>query len=81
MGKGIDGFRVDAIPHVFERDDFPDEPILQNSGTSDKESYFYLDHPYTKDDPRSYELIKSWRKVLDEWADTHNEDEKVCQIY
>ncbi|KAJ8680493.1 hypothetical protein QAD02_016280 [Eretmocerus hayati] len=74
LSKGIDGFRIDAIPHVYERDDLPDEPLLI-SGTP--QNYPDLDHIYTKDDPRTYELIKSWRTLMDKWSDEHNEDEKV----
>lgn len=76
MNKGIDGFRIDAVPHIFEHDDLLDEPRSNKPGVGEKD-YGYLNHIYTFDDPRNYDLVKSWRKVLDDWADSHNEDEKV----
>ena len=76
LGNGVDGFRVDAVPHVFEDDKLTDEPLSNTPGASDRD-YTYLDHIYTKDDPRTYELVKSWRKVLDDWSNDKNEDEKV----
>ncbi|XP_046826177.1 maltase 1-like [Vespa crabro] len=76
LRKGVDGFRIDAVPHLFESDDLRDEPrSFDRSAT--KRDYTYLDHIYTKDDPRTYELVKSWRKVLDDYSDANNEDEKV----
>ncbi|XP_014208338.1 maltase 1-like [Copidosoma floridanum] len=76
LSKGIDGFRVDAIPHVYEKDGLPDEPRSNDQQASERD-YNYLDHIYTKDDPRTYDLIQSWRNLMDRWADEHNEEEKV----
>ncbi|XP_025263125.1 maltase 2-like [Camponotus floridanus] len=76
LRKGIDGFRVDAIPHLFEDANFPNESRSYAPGATERD-YSYLEHIYTKDDPRTYDLVASWRKVLDDYADYHNEDEKV----
>ncbi|KAI4499900.1 hypothetical protein M0802_005156 [Mischocyttarus mexicanus] len=76
LRKGIDGFRVDAIPHLFERDDLRDEPRSNIPGTTIRD-YGYLDHIYTKDDQRNYDMVRSWRKVLDDYAIATNVDEKV----
>lgn len=72
----MDGFRVDAVPHIFENDKIPDEPRSSNTNAGPRD-YTFLDHIYTKDDQRTYTLIESWRKVMDEWADKNNETEKV----
>lgn len=80
LRKGIDGFRVDAIPHLFENSNFPDEPRSYAPGATERD-YTYLDHIYTKDDQRTYDMVASWRKVLDDYADHHNEDEKVSTLY
>ena len=76
LGKGVDGFRVDAVPHLFEDAEFRDEPLSSTPGATDQD-YTYLNHIYTKDHQSTYELVKSWRKVLDDWAETNNQDEKV----
>lgn len=47
LDKGVDGFRVDAINHLFEVEDLADEPL---TGTDpDPKSYGYLHHYNTKD--------------------------------
>ncbi|XP_047354643.1 maltase 1-like [Vespa velutina] len=76
LRKGVDGFRIDAVPHLFESEDLRDEPRSSDPNATDRD-YTYLDHIYTKDDSRTYELVKSWRKVLDDYSDANNEDEKV----
>lgn len=67
---------MDAVPHLFESDTLADEPRSNAPGATDRD-YTYLNHTLTKDDPRTYDLVQSWRDVLDDWADTNNEDEKV----
>lgn len=47
MNKGVSGFRVDAINHMFESANFEDEP--RNTWNDDPNSYDYVDHIYTKD--------------------------------
>lgn len=76
LKRGIDGFRIDAVPHLFEVDDLRDEP-RSNAPGSTPHDYTYLEHIYTKDDPRAYELVLSWRKLCDDFADKNNSDEKV----
>ena len=76
LGKGIDGFRIDAMAHIYESDNIPDEPLSNIAGATNKD-YGYLNHIYTKNDPRTYELLATWRKLCDEWSDSHNELEKV----
>lgn len=66
LDKGVDGFRVDAIPFLFEDDRFLDEPLTGNPNPDD---YGYTDKIYTKDQPRTYEMIREWREVLDEYQE------------
>lgn len=69
---GLDGFRVDAISHGFEHvlsnGTFPDEPVRQ--GVSNPESFDYLDHIYTQDQPELFDLVYSWREILDKYDKT-----------
>lgn len=76
LGKGVDGFRVDAVPHLFEVANLTDEPKSNNANASPDE-YTYLDHPFTKDQPETYELVESWRETLDNWAREKGGDERV----
>lgn len=47
LEKGVAGFRIDAINHMFEDAKFRDEP--RNEWNTDPNSYDYLNHIYTKD--------------------------------
>lgn len=57
MNKGVSGFRVDAINHMFESPYFEDEP--RNTWNDDPNSYDYVNHIYTKDLVSQYIGIKS----------------------
>jgi glycosidase len=47
LAKGVAGFRIDAVNHMYEVEDFRDEPP---TGTdNDPLSYGYTHHWYTKD--------------------------------
>ncbi|EFN70155.1 Maltase 1 [Camponotus floridanus] len=77
LRKGVDGFRVDAVPHLFETNYTLDEPT---SGIEDDYEYDSLNHIFTTDQPETYNLVLSWRKILDEYAYQHNTSEKVMLI-
>jgi alpha-glucosidase len=47
MERGADGFRIDAINHLFEDADFNNEPPTGN--TEDDTNYGFTEHIYTKD--------------------------------
>lgn len=47
LDKGVSGFRVDAVNHLFEDPDLKDEPLTGK--TNDEKSYDYTKHIYTKD--------------------------------
>ncbi|CAG9784092.1 unnamed protein product [Diatraea saccharalis] len=70
LDKGVAGFRVDAINHLFEVDKelfggkYPDEP---RTGDEDPDSYGYVDHIYTRDQDETYDMVYQWRDVLDEY--------------
>lgn len=76
LEKGVDGFRIDAVPHLVEAADFRDEPLSNTPGVNPND-YGYLDHIYTKDDELTYEIMKEWRQVLDDYTNQTNSDEKV----
>lgn len=47
LEKGVDGFRIDAVNHLFEDEEFRDEPA--SGRETDPLNYDFLDHIYTKD--------------------------------
>ncbi|XP_014469542.1 PREDICTED: alpha-glucosidase-like [Dinoponera quadriceps] len=75
MARGVEGFRIDAINHMYEDDRFLDEPRINVPGLPD-DDYDTLDHIYTKNLPETYNVLRSWRQVLDE----HSEDADMKMI-
>ncbi|XP_029165837.1 alpha-glucosidase-like [Nylanderia fulva] len=64
MDRGVEGFRIDAINHMYEDARFLDEPRLDTPGLPD-DDYETLDHLYTKNLLETYEVLKSWRQLMD----------------
>ncbi len=56
LDKGVDGFRFDAVLHIFEDEEFRDEPRATDGVTDDPDDYYYLDHIYTYDLPETKEV-------------------------
>ncbi|XP_055681560.1 maltase 2-like isoform X2 [Lutzomyia longipalpis] len=75
LEKGVDGFRIDAVNHLFEVDDYRDEP--QTGTESDPKSYAFTHHYYTKDLLESYEMVYHWRELMDEFKAKNGGDDKI----
>ena len=82
LDLGVDGFRVDALPHLYENENFEDEsPAVKKIRLSESENpiptstvlspdeYGYWDHKYTFNLPQTLELLEKFRKICDEYAD------------
>lgn len=76
LDKGIDGFRIDAVPHLFEGDVTIDEPLLNLPGLNETHHANY-NHTLTKDQPGTYELLETWRTFVDNYAKDQSRDEVV----
>ncbi|XP_058125978.1 maltase 2-like [Anopheles ziemanni] len=75
LRKGVAGFRIDAVNHLFEAEGFPDEP---ESGTdTDPLSYGFTNHIYTKDLLECYDMVYQWRDLLDEWTREYGGDTRI----
>ena len=70
MDRGVDGFRIDAINHMMEDSRMLDEPKnnVPNVGPDD---YNSLLHIYTRDQNETYDVLRSWRKLLDDYEKKH----------
>ncbi|CAG0888538.1 unnamed protein product [Cyprideis torosa] len=64
LDRGVDGFRVDAINQFAEVEDvYQNEPI---SGlTNDTGDWKYLKHTLTVYQPRTLQVLRNWRQILD----------------
>lgn len=79
LDKGVDGFRIDAIPHLFEAQNedgsFPDEPV---SGlTDDPTGIDYYTRIYTRDLPETYDMAYQWRELLDDYKKKHGGNTRI----
>lgn len=76
LSHGVDGFRMDAVPYLFEDSLFRNEPYVDENIKNSK-MYDSLIHIYSMDRPKTYEMIGQFRKVLDDFAKEHNTPPKV----
>ncbi|XP_055379491.1 maltase A3-like [Condylostylus longicornis] len=74
LNRGVHGFRIDAVPHIFEDKDFRDEPVIPNV---DPEDYASLDHIYTYDQDETFEIIYEWRDTLDKFTKLKGGDDRI----
>uniref|UniRef100_A0A1I8IUF0 Aamy domain-containing protein n=1 Tax=Macrostomum lignano TaxID=282301 RepID=A0A1I8IUF0_9PLAT len=70
LERGVDGFRVDAVKHLFEDPMLRDEPVAAGPEklTDDPADHNYLRHDFTTDYNETYDVMAEWRLVLDEVA-------------
>lgn len=70
LNRGADGFRIDAIPFLFEiapdeEGNYPNEPL---SGTcTDPQGGCYLSHIYTQNQDETFDMVYQFRSVMDEY--------------
>ncbi|XP_032584718.1 maltase 2 isoform X1 [Drosophila mojavensis] len=69
LNKGVAGFRIDAVNHLYEREDLADEPL--SGKTADPLSYEYTKHVHTKDLPEVLAMVQHWRQLLDDYSAKH----------
>ncbi|KAL1449505.1 hypothetical protein WDU94_002007 [Cyamophila willieti] len=63
--KGVDGFRMDAVPFVFESTNLEDEPLAGDYKEHEPTDHDYLEHTLTVDQPETFDLIYQFRELLD----------------
>lgn len=66
LARGVDGFRVDAIAHLAEDEQFRDNPVNPNykptmSDFAKHQADHIVDHPYTRD------VVAEMRKLVDKY--------------
>ena len=66
VGKGVDGFRMDAVPYLFEDQAFLDEPE-SGKPVIDENDYNFLDHIYTFNLEGVYDMIGQFNEVIGEF--------------
>ncbi|XP_069682934.1 maltase 2-like isoform X2 [Periplaneta americana] len=67
LDRGIDGFRVDAVHHLYEDKELRYE-MRSNDPNARPGDYDSLVHNLTVDRPENYDLVARWRQYLDEYS-------------
>ena len=62
IDKGVDGFRMDAVPFLFEDPSLRDEPV--SGKTDDPEDYNYLSHIYTWNFPEVKTVLAEFTEFV-----------------
>jgi len=68
LDRGVAGFRLDAIPTLFENPDMKDEtPILDAQGNTSKNAYgdIRLNETQTDNRPEVHDVLRRMRKLVD----------------
>lgn len=76
LDTGIDGFRIDAVANLFEDADFRDEPLSGAEGATE-EDFEYLDHIYTRNLPETFDMVRQFRQLVDDYTQEHGGDARV----
>ena len=63
--KKVDGFRIDAMKHLVESQNFEDEPIRENVKNREV-VYDDLIHIYTANQEETYGILYEWRQLCNE---------------
>lgn len=79
LQKGVSGFRIDAVPYLFEiemtNNEYPDEP--ETGKTDDPTNPDYVDHIYTQNREETFDMMFQWRKVLDDYKAENGGDDLI----
>ena len=81
LDKGVDGFRVDAVPYILEDAKFRNEPPNPNFDGSNKDDYNSLKHIYTQNVAGVHEIAQDWRKTVDCYSEPDQEKVFIGEVY
>lgn len=62
--KNVDGFRIDAFKHIFESNEFKNEPTVLGKPNSKDLTYDDLEHIHTSGQKETYELLNDWKDLF-----------------
>ncbi|XP_046750886.1 alpha-glucosidase-like [Diprion similis] len=73
LDRGVDGFRIDAVPYFVESSTLKNES--RSNVDVDSTNYLYLNHTQTKDQPENYPIVKEWKEHINNYAAAKGNDE------
>jgi alpha-glucosidase len=68
LEMGMDGFRVDAMPHLFEDEELRDEPAVNLTAVLQGD-YRGLEHVHTHNLPEVLGVMAEFRSTLDAYSE------------
>ena len=79
LDKGVDGFRVDAVPFLLEDREFRNESIDPDyNGTN---PFDELIHNYTQNVLGVHAVVQEWRETVDCYSDSDDEKVFIGEVY
>lgn len=84
LERGVSGFRIDAVPYLFEanRDsagNIADEP-LTGASCPNPDDDCYTVHTLTQNQDETFDMSFQWRAVLQEFTEQYQTEEKVLML-
>jgi alpha-glucosidase len=67
LDKGVDGFRADAVYHLFEDKDLKHEKRSYDPKARPGD-FNSLVHNLTTNQPETYDMVVQWRELLDNYS-------------
>ena len=67
LDRGVDGYRVDAVPHMYEDPTFPDELPSGDPNALPDEYNYWIHDQITWNRDETYDVIAEMREVLQEY--------------
>ena len=64
--KRVDGFRIDALKHLYERENFENEPLRDAKKKPDEVAYEDLINVHTANLPETFQTLFEWRTLCNE---------------
>lgn len=80
LSRGVAGFRIDAVPHLYEIEadiygNYQDEPL--SNACTDPLSHCYLNHIYTQNLNETFDMVYQWRELIDSFQQLNGGDARI----
>jgi alpha-glucosidase len=69
LERGVDGFRIDVIHFLIKDSQLRDNPPARTEDTFHGREYAAFEHVYDKNRPEVHDIIRDFRRLLDEYEE------------
>jgi len=81
LQRGVDGFRVDVIHKMIKDAELRDNPRPAPEEEHPVRHYGGLKHVYDEDQPEVHDIIRAWRRILNQYGDSSGSRAMVGEVY